>query len=792
MKRFITIMFSFLIMLFGGITISSNFAFAEEESLFEIDSAERYVEVLSNDDAYLENAKIVLKNDIPNLNSQDLSRIYSKSRVFKGVFDGNGYTISNINIGGFGGYFGIIPYAEDATIKNLRIQQNVEFDFGDEIFQDVYAGIIVGYGKNVTIKNCELDGSISAQANNEVQAQEETTYTVTIPVKSNIYFGTLAGKLSGKVTSSTQCTSRIYDCINYYNFSLEMAKKGNIYAGGIVGELDNASLERVINFGNISLKGIAISENNTNQYLGGIAGSVAGSKTYIKNSLSGGVNTLSNVSSLNRLYKGGIIGGNPYGTAEVKNFNYDYYMDNTAIPSGDLFITVSEKLCYKDFASHEFLSNKSNFDGAIEAWDFNKTWSLNFHLQNFQIFTYILNNVIDNRGVFAKAYFIYNGQTSEEVNGEQDTGNIVEINAKFDEVVTICLEMKEEYKSWYILKESGVHLNTNSSVSNEITLSEPELGNYNISFNASLLTSGADYKGYYSFTAEAVIYQCSIAVSDVAVTNSQGTYKIDAGKATMVESSIRFSYDKRSTKLIAEGSGHFTFDHWEIWYKDGGDFSKENKYEKNIEESELTIIYGEAPFDKEFKCVAYFTDDKAIKVSFGNVGSGTGIKSIKFSGKEYDGNTVKEILVSPNNSSIPLEVVTNKGYQINVDEFIRDIAELYGDNSTDYTLVEDPHVDEETGETTYNFQLNMRFINAETLENYSLKLSFMVEQDGGGNGKTFLWIYITIPVVVLIVVGVVVFIIIRRRRKMASDDIGGSSSKQKENKPKKESYKDYY
>ncbi len=804
MKRFITIMFSFLIMLFGGIAISSNFTLADDEVVeFEINSPEQYVEVMTNQDAYNENAKIVLKEDI-DLKTQDLGRVYSTPRTFKGVFDGNGYTISNAVVGGNGAYYGLIPYAENATIQNLRIQNVISFNFENVNMQDVYVGILVGYGKDVKINNCELDGAVINEVNgnsaqeisgNAVKAlSENSVYSITIPTNSNVYFGSIIGKLSGRVVNAIDCTAQIFDCINYYDLSIEMGKKGNIYAGGIAGELDNASFARVINFGNLKLNGVAITENTTSQYLGGLAGSVSGSKATIKNSLSGGTISATNTTSLNKLYKGGIIGGNPYGASLTKNFNYDYYMDNTLTPSGDLFLTQSNTLCVKDFSSHAFLSEPTNFDQAIKPWDFNKTWSMNFHLQNFQIFTYVLNNVIDNRGVFAKAYFMYNGQTSQEVNGEQETGN-VEIQAKFNGAVTICLEMKEQYIGWYILKPSGVHLNTNSSVTNEISLSEPEVGHYNITFNASLLTSGADYKGYYSFTAEAVIYVCSISISQQAITNNQGTYKIDAGTPTTVENTIRFSYDKRSAKITGEGKDQFTFDYWQILYKNNdGEFTTENKYENNIESSELQINYGEVPFDKEFKCVAYFTDDKAIKVSFGNIGTGenVGIKSIRFSGKDYDGNKVKEILVSPNNTSIPLQVVTNKGYKINVGEFIKDLAELYGDNSTDYTLVEDPIVDEETEETTYNFQLNMRFISAETLENNSLKLSFVIEQEGGGNGNTFLWIYITVPVALLLIAGVVVFIIIRHRRRMATGDDGGGSSKQKESKQKKESYKNYY
>ena len=792
MKRFITIMFSFLIMFFGGMAISSNHAFAEGENLFEIDSPEKYVQVMSDDNAYLENAKVVLKADIDLQSYQELGNVYATNRVFKGVFDGNGYTISNIKISGYGSYFGLIPHAEKATIQNLRIQKNV----GDANLQDAYVGIVVGYGKDVTIKNCELDGEGETGGNNN----EATRLTVTIPTKSNVYFGSIVGKLSGGLTYSTECTSQVYDCVNYYNFSLEMGKKGYIYAGGMVGEIDNASLVRVINFGNLSFKGMTIAENNTYQYLGGIAGSVSGTKSTIKNSLNGGGITLTSTASLNNLYKGGILGGNPNNTASSNNFNYDYYTNNTLTPSGDNFLAQSTYLCLKgNCLRYEFLDDTANFDGAIAPWDFERTWSLNLHLQNFQTFSYVLNKIIDRGGIFEKAYFVYNGLNSDAVGGEQDRDS-VEIKAKYDSLVTICLEMKEDYKGWYILKESGVHLNTINSVSNEITLSESETGLYNITFKANLVTSGDDYQGTYTFTADAIRYEGVVSLSPDALKGNQGVYKIDGGRPGTEEYQLQFSYKSRSVRLTAEGNEQFTFDHWEILYKNTqGVYSAENKYEEDIGDAELAITYGEAPFDKAFKCVAYFTDSGAIKVSFGNVGTGekTGIKSIKFSGKDYDGVNVKEILVSPNNTAITLQVVTEKGYKVNVDEFKKDIAELYGGNNIFNVDENSITIDDETGETTYNFSLDMSIISTNaSLENNSLKLSFVIEQENGGSGNSLLWLYITIPVVVALIAGIVVFILIMRRRKMAALDdnntSGGTSAKQKESKPKKENYKNYY
>ncbi len=784
MKRFIILIFSFVIMLFGGIAISSNFTYADEENVYEIDSPEKYVEIMSNDNSYLENSKVVLKNDI-NLSEQDLSLVYSQQRTFKGIFDGNGYTISNINIAGNGSYYGIIPNANGATIQNLRVQGNVTFTFEDVNLQDIYAGVILGYGKDVVIKNCELDGVKEANQ----------TYKIEVPVNTNLFFGTIVGRLSGSNSSSTKCTSQIYDCINYYDVSFTMIKKGNVQSGGIIGRMDIASAERVINFGNIEFEGISV-ENNTEQYIGGIAGGVSGGKSYIKNSMSKGKITSTSTSALSKFNKGGIIGGCPSKDVTTNNINYDYYTDTRLRPSGDGSLPISSDklkiISEETFTSHDFLQDINNFDPTLSGWDFNKTWSLNFHLQNFQLFTYVLSNVIDYRGIFERAYFIYDGKQSSEVGGE-DGANGVEIKAKFNQLVTICLVMKEEYKSWFILQESGVQLNSNSSVTDEITLTETEDG-YNVSFNASLLTSGDTYRGEYKFVATNITYNCAVAISPDAASQNQGKYRIGTGNPTTVENNLRFSYDKRSERLTGEGDGYYTFDHWEVWYKnENNEFSRANKYERDFETSELVINYGESPFDKEFKCVAYFTGDDAIWVSFGNTdGESAAIKSIRFSGKVYG----EEIPVSPNNQSVPLEVVTNKGYKINVEEFKKDLAEMYGENSTDYdhALVEDPITDEETGETTYKFEVNIKSIGKEFYENNKLKFSFVTVQDGGSGGVTMLWLYITLPIAVVLIAGVVLFIILRRRRmRMADDDNSGSGkTKGKEQKPKKESYKNYY
>ncbi len=230
--------------------------------------------------------------------------------------------------------------------------------------------------------------------------------------------------------------------------------------------------------------------------------------------------------------------------------------------------------------------------------------------------------------------------------------------------------------------------------------------------------------------------------------------------------------------IIAEGRGIYSFDYWELFYKDNeGNFTIQTNF-PDYQNSGLTINFGVQPFDREFKLVAYFTDKAAFKVDFGQYKSNM-VSSIKFSGIEYTGEPIS---VSPN-SAPTLEVVLAKNYVLDIDAFTSDIKALYGTNPTTSLVTSEPEKNEE-GLTTYKFSINMRYISS--FDDNSLKLSFMISEDKSGGGNNLLWLYITLPIVVVLIAGVVLFIILRRRRR------GGAGSSGTGAKQKKESYKDYY
>ena len=162
--------------------------------------------------------------------------------------------------------------------------------------------------------------------------------------------------------------------------------------------------------------------------------------------------------------------------------------------------------------------------------------------------------------------------------------------------------------------------------------------------------------------------------------------------------------------------------------------------------------------------------------------NGTYVNSISINGTVYAGEPIP---VSPTSSSVIFEITTNAGYQLNVDSFVEYIATLYGENSTDTLIISEPVVNE-NNETTYQFRLNMRYMQDSITDN-ALLLSLIVEEGGAGGEDSLLWVYIVVPIVAVIIIGLVVFFIIRSRR-------GGGKGKVKAAKEtkKEESYKDYY
>lgn len=149
------------------------------------------------------------------------------SHYFSGIFEGNGYTISNLAVkhtanGQQLGLFG----AAEATILNVNVTGTLHNTVASS--QGSNFGGILGYGENVTIDGCTAEF---------VQIEEQGS-----PKLFGLCIGGIAGQLG---------YSRVENCVSKTNFAGD--NSGILYIGGIVGASVGTEISNCLNEGNITI-----------------------------------------------------------------------------------------------------------------------------------------------------------------------------------------------------------------------------------------------------------------------------------------------------------------------------------------------------------------------------------------------------------------------------------------------------------------------------------------------------------------------------------------------------------
>ena len=155
---------------------------------------------------------------------------------YSGTFDGNGHTISGLNVNYGDKNGGLFCYVKSATIKNLTVAGSVTYSSGDGI---AYGGI-VGCADSSTIENCTNRCNVTGNwyAGGIVGWAANTTITGcanfgNISISGFNCVGGICGYLSSYSGDETSTNfSTIRDCYNVGSIS-------GIYAGGIAGRSYN-------------------------------------------------------------------------------------------------------------------------------------------------------------------------------------------------------------------------------------------------------------------------------------------------------------------------------------------------------------------------------------------------------------------------------------------------------------------------------------------------------------------------------------------------------------------------
>ena len=269
--------------------------------------------------------EFVLANDIDlsgYTSGNGWTPIGTDSNLFKGIFDGNGYTVSNlyINLPSYSrvGLFGGVANRSDGSlsrIENLSLK-NVDITSAN----NASCGAIVGSGSGGRIINCSVFNATLKGGNNYTGGIVGTGYYISTAycyADVNIFGLNNVGGISGfnNYSSSSYC---------YVKGKIQ----GNNNVGGIVG---------IGGAGNCYSEATVIGINNVGGIIGSVNGSISGN--YFRGSVSGDTNVGGIIGKANQnsfSITNTIIEGTVYGKTNVGGF-VGFVNDNKTITIKDSY-----------------------------------------------------------------------------------------------------------------------------------------------------------------------------------------------------------------------------------------------------------------------------------------------------------------------------------------------------------------------------------------------------------------------------------------------------------------------
>ena len=201
------------------------------------------------------------------------------SHAFKGIFDGNGHTVSDLYINSSGYNLGLFGQVDGAEIKNVTVQGNVTGFYEEGNSQSgQYVGLVLGTGTlNTKLENCKSVGSVAGYKyvggiagivpNGGTITMCTNRATVTGSCQSGKYIGGIVGYGQG-----------LSLCANYADITAEGSSVGGL-AGYVFPDENNEGMSNCMNVGNVKgkenvggLAGECFANNNVNNYSIGYVG----------------------------------------------------------------------------------------------------------------------------------------------------------------------------------------------------------------------------------------------------------------------------------------------------------------------------------------------------------------------------------------------------------------------------------------------------------------------------------------------------------------------------------------
>lgn len=704
--------------------------------------------------------------------SSDIFNGYgADGKYFTGVFDGNGYTIKNLTLNSDSGFYGLFPYAKNATIKNLKIEA-VSFNFDAEYNGGIYAGLLVGYGENVVFENCEI-----------VLKNEKEIQTITLAVdgedaelktlNNDITFGFLGGRIVGNAGNPSN-EANIKNCLIRGNVALTQTEDCSVDMGLMIGTLENGFISHSICEGQVSYSG---GDDTSGKNIGGIVGRAVGTNARVNNVCLDG-----DIICDDAISKGYIIGGiDSSNSPSEDNFDYCYWTELKYTGIGNRNTYSKETFINIKTISHDFLAKDGKFNDKLASWDFDKTWlvkSGEIYLQRFLTFSLYYN------GNSASVFNVTISATDKKGESEKS------VEVRYGQEVVFELEIKGNNQNWCQL--SIIKLNDSTLAPNLYTLQENKTGTtisgYTISVNANAMTAGD-----YFFQEKDLSYSASVEAScDEEGVTGFGGVKVNDASSTGLFVPLEFSYNLKSVNIEAVSKGKYIFQKWKLFYRssDGNAWVEQTGrgYDNLGNGNKISITYtpnGSGIYNQEFKLVALFTKDTKI-ITLGGFDK-SHIKYISINNEEYiDGG----IEVAKSSDNILLKIVTNSSTITNLDKFVQNFNSAYANSGQTVIEKVGEQKNEEFGEVDYTFKINLKNVDFSKLTDENvLSITFSTQKVRMGVGQSLLWLYILLSVVFVGIVATIIIIVIRKKSGKGK---GKQKNVKKVKESKKSSYKDYY
>lgn len=184
---------------------------------------------------------------------------------YSGTFDGNGHTISGLNVNYRNKNGGLFCYVMNATIKNLTVAGSVTHSSGDGV---AYGGI-VGCADSSTIENCTNRCTVTGNwYAGGIVGWSTDSDIIGCANFGNISSPSFSGGICGRITGTREndaagIDATIRDC---YNVGMVSGR----YAGGITGQSDSSDIDiLIVNCYNVgSLHG----SDGTGEIIGDLSG----------------------------------------------------------------------------------------------------------------------------------------------------------------------------------------------------------------------------------------------------------------------------------------------------------------------------------------------------------------------------------------------------------------------------------------------------------------------------------------------------------------------------------------